>query len=600
MNHTQLVTPIASPLNFLTACLKDAGNLNQISPKDVRADIEYVKRRIQSEGVSFCTKILPKFGAAIFRGIELGSFSIFPYFKKRKNRVLPCFLHGFTERIFADDGSLLDNPDVDCLSALRQITYGLYKVEGDYPKELVNGYIHDFRCTDASLCHCDTISPATAGVIDIAADILAYVLKDLDLGDLSPRPGPGQTSCKTRMRNRFQPNVHYAHLHERFPYYKYFYCSTDHLLDRVKCYRALKREESGTSKLTTVPKDSRGPRIICMEPHEYMWIQQGIKDLLVERLESHPLTRGHVNFTDQTINGELALKASCSGDHSTLDMKEASDRISRSLVDLLFDQLPTLKSALFAASTGKALMPEGDILHMKKFAPMGSALCFPVMSAVHFALAVASVKVHTGGSIRAIAKNIYVYGDDLVVRTDYVPYLFEEFPVYGLVFNQDKSFYRGRFRESCGVDAYNGINITPIKVKSLRILPRNAASIKRAFDVYHDFLNRGYIEIAKLYGSAIRTLGVFPYVRENSPALGWISPHSRMYLNGSLRRKWDKDLQTYRVLVRIICARPSDRMKGDWERFLRANLAVQQGDTLRIVERDQTRIVWAWLPLSSL
>jgi hypothetical protein len=82
------------------------------------------------------------------------------------------------------------------------------------------------------------------------------------------------------------------------------------------------------AKLTAVPKDSRGPRLICVHPKEAIWIQQGQRLKLEAAITSSNLTKGRINFTDQTVNGGLALESSKSGRLATLDLKEASDRIS--------------------------------------------------------------------------------------------------------------------------------------------------------------------------------------------------------------------------------------------------------------------------------
>jgi hypothetical protein len=64
------------------------------------------------------------------------------------------------------------------------------------------------------------------------------------------------------------------------------------------------------ARVCLVPKDSRGPRIISCEPAELMFIQQGIMRKLYSHLETHHLTAGQINFTDQSINRNLALLAS--------------------------------------------------------------------------------------------------------------------------------------------------------------------------------------------------------------------------------------------------------------------------------------------------
>lgn len=78
------------------------------------------------------------------------------------------------------------------------------------------------------------------------------------------------------------------------------------------------------SRLVLVPKDLRGPRIICVEPRVLMAVQQGYEELLVQHLERSRYVSGTLNFGNQNINRELARKGSINGRWATLDMQDAS------------------------------------------------------------------------------------------------------------------------------------------------------------------------------------------------------------------------------------------------------------------------------------
>lgn len=338
-------------VNSLTAFLEDAGNQNLIMHKDQKLDSKYLIHRFKNEGIGFVTKTLPSIGKHFDKCLQTEYFSPLQSLKRDRNGNLPLILNGLFRRVFAQDGSLLDNPCSYSIRAIRQVCYMFYKLEGDYPEDLVDDCIKNFVDVDESLTSCDMVGPKQWAILYAAAGIIKEVFQDMDPTDIIPRPGPGQTADKIPAGERYEPRVQYSRLHNAYPYYDYFYCNRNHLLSRIPSYRRLRKSDDSISRLAVVPKDSRGPRIICMEPSEFMWLQQGLARKMMSHLEHHPLTRGHVNFTDQTINGKLALEGSKTGRWATLDMKEASDRISKNLVELLFDEVPILRSKLLALTT---------------------------------------------------------------------------------------------------------------------------------------------------------------------------------------------------------------------------------------------------------
>jgi hypothetical protein len=207
--------------------------------------------------------------------------------------------------------------------------------------------------------------------------------------DARPKHGPGSVAW-------FGPQGALISKHKLQPRYtrlmRYFrpvpwFASLRDIAERPEKLTEPIRCEFGLSRLAFVEKDSLGPRVIGLEPAEYMWCQQALKNLLYDHIEQHSGGKGQINFTDQTVNRMLALNWE---DWDTLDMKDASDRVSLSLVEDLFKHtqiLPWLK----ASRTPGVALPSGRVLLYKKFAPMGSATCFPVEAIVFYSLAVATL-----------------------------------------------------------------------------------------------------------------------------------------------------------------------------------------------------------------
>lgn len=122
-------------------------------------DWETVMRRSESEGESFLTITLPTFGKALEKALDQGfvSQSDFQGWKAPKGQVLPSFLSGFTSRIFDRvSGVLLDEPDVDAIFAVRQLTLMYAKIllpcSDARVKKSIEGYIEcekEVRRSDA-------------------------------------------------------------------------------------------------------------------------------------------------------------------------------------------------------------------------------------------------------------------------------------------------------------------------------------------------------------------------------------------------------------------------------------------------------------------
>ncbi len=91
-------------------------------------DVKTVMDRVEVEGESFLTITLPMFGKALERSLELGhlDFMSLP-FKKRQGT--PLFLGGFLSQIFDPSGVLLDEPSIECIRSIRQLTLVFGKIK---------------------------------------------------------------------------------------------------------------------------------------------------------------------------------------------------------------------------------------------------------------------------------------------------------------------------------------------------------------------------------------------------------------------------------------------------------------------------------------
>jgi hypothetical protein len=92
------------------------------------------------------------------------------------------------------------------------------------------------------------------------------------------------------------------------------------------------------------------------------------------------------------------------------------------------------------------------------FATMGCGCTFPVETVNIFSITVAAIAVEqrywpkTLEDVKILADKVRVMGDDTTCPSRYVTAVISALELVGFAVNWDKSFFNGRFRESCGAD----------------------------------------------------------------------------------------------------------------------------------------------------
>jgi hypothetical protein len=100
---------------------------------------------------------------------------------------------------------------------------------------------------------------------------------------------------------------------------------------------------------------------------------------------------------------------------------------------------------------------------------MGNGFTFELETAVFLAviLAVRNLRAigdPSWGSSRP-GEDIFVYGDDIIIPTELASDVVSALSYCGFSINKDKSFVDGRFRESCGGDYFEGVDVRPFFLK---------------------------------------------------------------------------------------------------------------------------------------
>lgn len=486
------------------------------------------------------THTLPQLGKCVDSSLASGLI-IIPngLFRLKKGWVTPVFLHEYFSYLYDREGYLKENANPVLIRELRTLLYMFYKLESPFSPEQVVEATQKFIETDSRVKNTFTDEQ----VDRIKEEFQACLPKDPF--DIRPHHSNGATADHLNNVMKLHTTRYIQKLSTVYGP-KYFFNTAEHARMNRTAGQFIKANP--TARVAFVPKDSRGPRTICMEPHEIMFIQKGIQQKIYDFIETPGNPGfGRINFTNQKINQHLAYLGSLDGSLATIDMKDASDMVPWELIQRVCDA--DWLVALRATRSAIVTLPDGTTRELYKYAPMGSALCFPIEAILFFCIA------------RTITKRVWVYGDDIIVPTEHATKVIEALQEYGLVINVDKSLFTGFFRESCGGDFYRGVNITPLRFKKLDLV----SVVALANNFAEVFSEESGLRIIEWYESINHEI-----ILRLSNANKIATPHGVVTLcpliaffgsrdNSVLfRRKWNKDLQRYEIRSLTVVTRPID------------------------------------------
>lgn len=251
-----------------------------------------------------------------------------------------------------------------------------------------------------------------------------------------------------------------------------------------------------SARLCAVPKDFRGPRLIAAEPAQNQYVMGGMSALIRQHLRTHPLCRKIMNLNDQTESRERALLASWDNTYATLDLKDASDLVRVWHLEELLRYRVDLLEMILGVRTGRVELPDGRVINMTSLFTMGSKLTFPIESIVYASELIAAYLEENNltfteddVALAIDSLGLWVYGDDIIVYSRFAVWAIQVLKRRGYVPNQDKCCYRTPFRESCGMDAFCGYDVTPLRP---RLLPgASEQSLTSYVDMIRSFAERG-------------------------------------------------------------------------------------------------------------
>jgi len=507
-------------------------------------DFKYVKARSEHEGLSFLMITLPRYGKDFQKSLDRGWVDHDMFQGLTWHAGLPRFLGGFLDLVFdRRTGRLLDKPSIDAIFSFRQFTLMWEKMVHECTprrvRDTVEVYVQcekDVKYVDRRISEEELSSFFRLSTI-LWGNPMQHVNNEVQSFRITPRHGPGAVADRLTSNGKFNLNSWTRRLDGVFPY-------EDELLANPHFYEGNRVDilEPGAElpcRLTHVPKTLKAPRLIAIEPACMMFMQQGLWRSLKGHLErgnyqypSRPWIGNNtpfpwlIGFSDQQPNRCMAKEGSQFGNLATLDLSEASDRVSNQLVRKMMSRMPFLSAAVQASRSQKVDVPGYGVSRIAKFASMGSALTFPVEAMVFSTVVLLGIEDElnhqlTREEIYSLRGKVRVYGDDIIVPVEYVRAVIDRLEAFGFKVNRAKSFWTGKFRESCGGDYYDGVNVTVTRLR--RKIPRSRKDVQELIS-YVSFRNQCYVAglwtTVRLLDRQIGKLIPFPAVLPTSPILG--------------------------------------------------------------------------------
>jgi len=537
-------------------------------------DVKTIQGRTENEGLSFLTITLPTFGKDFQYCLDQGFVvpeSFLPF--KKVGSCLPSFLRGFTERVFdPGTGVLLDKPDIEAIYAIRQLTLIFSKMLLPCTPERERKAMSDYVQCDEEVNYVESILPdSDVNEFGRMAQLLFRdVFLDLDIAvfnqEIVPKHGPGAVAEGLSSNGKYQSRYWTDRLESVFHVGDFLYPNARYVSD-VYEDDGVDFREPGTelpSRVISVPKTQKTPRIIAIEPSSVQYVQQGVLERIMHKIHSSFLN-GFIGTKSQEPNQLLAQRGSLDGTLATLDLSEASDRVSSQLVETMMRNHPLAREAVFACRSQRASVPGHGIISLSKFASMGSALCFPMEAMVFLTIIFLGIERERGHRFSKKSElidylgEVRVYGDDLIVPIDCVHTVVDLLERYGARVGRSKSFWNGSFRESCGKEFYAGQDVSIVKVR--REFPshrQHAAEVVSLVSLRNQFYFTGNWDVCKwLDGKITGLIKFFPVVEPTSSALG---RHSFL---GYIAEREDEHLHRPLVKACVLSSRsPRDPLDG--------------------------------------
>lgn len=572
----------------------------------------------------------------------------------RRRGIIPKLFKGLYLRIFDENGCLKSSPDKQAIWHLRLLLLAakkfrlpcsdsstwstvdeFFRTDRECPSPTLSWDGDDISTSDVrDLCFTDRVITVLSGddlfpetvpsplsnrehgllaCVQLAADIVSATLGRFDPLEWKAKHGPGSVSDLRIGSYKYDFPFWPDKLERFFPYSSFAFANEGMWLDHIQSHgidgdNSYRHEPP--SRLIAVPKTLLTPRLIASEPVAHQWCQQTIRDFMASRVSKTPLARC-VDFSSQDANGALALEASRDMSHATIDLSSASDRMSCWVVERFFRANSSMIEALHACRTryvSNDIDRKSPRFHkLRKFSTQGSAVTFPLQTYVFATVAIGSTLYQRGLSVtlanmRLVSKEVRIFGDDIIVPIDAASITQEALGYLGFKVNADKTFETGKFRESCGVEAYDGTDVSRISVLTSPDVVR-PESIMSSVDVHNNFFVRGFMHCAEFIQSTvdgIRGIRV-PFKAVGSGAFGFNS-----YLDiGTSRTRFNDATQKRECFCTRLLAKVERKQveRGSMmlQYFTEACIPpTRLENRLGVSSRSATKLRGGWVPVEKI
>jgi hypothetical protein len=197
---------------------------------------------------------------------------------------------------------------------------------------------------------------------------------------------------------------------------------------------------------------------------------------------------------------------------------------------------------------------------------MGSALTFPMEAMVFCTIAFMAIAEElrvpvSNKLLKEFRGKVRVYGDDIIVPADYAVPVMRKLEDFNFRVNADKSFWTGKFRESCGKEYFAGHDVSIYRVR--QVMPSELAHVPEILSTVafrNHVYGHGLWSVARYLDKLLERVlrGHYPRVLETSPVIGRVSIPF-----GYETQKMSETLHAPRVKGYVVSSKiPTSRLDG--------------------------------------
>lgn len=494
-------------LDILRTVFIEGGKRLQIDPS---RSLKVIETRYGHEGKSFLSISLPAMHDDFMEAVDAGQWLGSRLFGVKKGS--PVFMREFLQLVFnfGATGCYLKSGETasQAVLVIRQCLL-LFKKQKALPSEsrkarAVDSFFEterELRTRRQSILNAWSTSHDRINLI-LFADVFSHVEDDIRTGAYFFKHGPGSVAEKAYGIRKYSvvQESWTKRLDKVLPYDEVCFANHRHLVDSITTSQPLSPKDERAMRVILVPKTQKTPRIIAADQTANQFVQQGIHLSLIQHIKNSDTLRPSIDWTDQERQRRLARRGSIDGSFATLDLSEASDRVHVSLVSRMLRRHSLLRDTVFACRTTRADF-SGKTIFLEKFAPMGSALCFPFETMIFTVIVIEAVlrarsQPVTTRNVHRALRAVSLYGDDIIVPTATAITVAASLEAFGLKINNRKSFWTGEFRESCGGDYFRGLDVTPVYLRYNILDSDDPKSLAATISSQNQFFDKCWFDVS--------------------------------------------------------------------------------------------------------